>query len=275
MPSPARSRDCRARSARTSRKRRLGRAVQTARPGYSSPIPPGPVSAVSHDPVHRIMAWLSITLGRLVPDHDQPIGAGFAAPGFAGPAQHLAHVGAALIAREGLVALAHRIETLDRVGGPVRRPHAVLVIDIDRVGTRLALRHREMRPDLLLRVVAADATGIPEARPQHALGVRPYATRTGALARRLDDGGRAGVEINMRDMVAGQRGVPDLARRRHRDAVGPAPARRSPGVDLAGLRIDASVDAILAGEPDDAALVDHRGVEIGTRKLLRQREHLD
>src|SRR5262249_15419670 len=200
---------------------------------------------------------------RSVAHHHQSLGARLAAPGLAVPAEHLAHIGTALVARERGVALGHRIEALDRVGGPVGRPHPVLVVDIDRVGARLALRHREVRPDLLLRVVAAEAAGVPEARPQHALGVRPDAARTGALARRLHDSGRAGVEIDICDVIAGQRGVPDLARRRHRDAIGPTPARRGPGVDLAGLRIDASVDATLAGEPDDATLVDHRSVEIG------------
>src|SRR6266545_6051544 len=108
-----------------------------------------------------------------IADHHQPIIAGFAAPGFAGTPQHLAHIGAALVARERLVALAHRIEALDRIRRPIGRPDPVLVIDIDRIGARLALRHREVRPGLLVWIVAADAAGVPEARPQHALGVRP------------------------------------------------------------------------------------------------------
>src|SRR5262245_16098688 len=92
-----------------------------------------------------------------IANHHQPIIAGFTTPGFAGAPEHLPHIGAALVAREGLVALGDRIEALDRVRCPICRPHPVLVVDIDRIGARLALRHREVHPDLLLRIVTADA----------------------------------------------------------------------------------------------------------------------
>ena len=67
----------------------------------------------------------------------------------------------------------------------------------------------------------------------------------------------------LRDVVAGERGVPDLAVRRRGDAVGADALRRLPGVDLAGRRIDAAVDAVLPGEPEDALAVEGRGVEVG------------
>src|SRR5262249_57750739 len=151
----------------------------------------------------------------------------------------------------------------------------VLVVDIDRVGARPALRHRIVRPDLRRRVVAADAASVPEAHPEHPLGVRPDATRTDPLARRLDNGGCAGLQVDAGDMVAGERAVPDLAGGGNRDAVGAAAARRRPGVDLAGCRVDPAVDAALAGEPDNAALVDDRGVEIGAREPARPGKDLD
>src|SRR6267378_6122767 len=79
----------------------------------------------------------------------------------------------------------------------------------------------------------------------------------------------------MRDVVAGERGVPDLARGRRSDAVRAAPLRRRPGLDLSGLGIDAAIDPALASEPDDAGLAKHQRVEIGVRKCRRQREQLD
>src|SRR2546421_571668 len=78
----------------------------------------------------------------------------------------------------------------------------------------LALRHRIGRPDLFCRFIAAARTAVPEARPQDALGIRPDAARSDAPARRLDDGRRAGLPIDLRDVIAGERGVPDVAARR-------------------------------------------------------------
>src|SRR5215472_17155328 len=128
---------------------------------------------------------------RSIADHHQPVGAGFAAPRFARPAQHLADIRVFLVAGKGGVGLGLGIETLHGVGGPIRRPHPILVVDIDRVGAGLALRHRISRPSLGLRVIAADRAGVPEAHPKHAFGIRPDAARPDTLARRIDDGGFA------------------------------------------------------------------------------------
>src|SRR5262249_42799443 len=126
-------------------------------------------------------------------DH-QPVIARFAAPGLARTAQHLAHAGAALVAREGLEPLGHWIETLDRIRQPVGRPYPILVVHVDRIGTGGALRHRPDLPALRRRIVAADAAGVPEADPEHALGVRPDAAGARAFARRgrPRGGGRGG-----------------------------------------------------------------------------------
>src|SRR5215472_17075066 len=79
----------------------------------------------------------------------------------------------------------------------------------------------------------------------------------------------------MRNMIAGERGVPDPAIGRRRDAVSAAALGRCPGLDLAGLGIDAAVDAALAGEPDHAILAEYRGVEIGAGERRRQRVQLN
>src|SRR5580704_17432070 len=78
----------------------------------------------------------------LIPDDDESVIARFSAPQFTGTPQHLAHAGAALVARERLEGLLHGIEALNRIGEPVDGPDLVLVVDIDRIGARAALGHR-------------------------------------------------------------------------------------------------------------------------------------
>ena len=112
---------------------------------------------------------------------------------------------------------------------------------------------------------------MPEADPKHAFGIRPDPARAGALLGRLDDRDIAVALVDLAEVVAGQRHVPDLVRRRDRDAVSAA-ARRLPALLLAGLGIDIAVHAVLAGEPVDAVLVEHAGVEIGRRQMRRQHE---
>src|SRR4029077_9860413 len=104
----------------------------------------------------------------LIANDHQPVIAGLAAPGLTRTAQHLAHAGAALVARERLERFGRGIEALDRIGEPIGRPHSVLVVHIDRMGTGVALRHRPDFPTLGRRIIAADAAGAPEAYPQHA-----------------------------------------------------------------------------------------------------------
>src|SRR5262245_22392922 len=82
----------------------------------------------------------------LVAHHYQALGAGFAAPGLAGPSRHLADVGWPLVAGEGGIAFRGRVEALDRVRRPVSRPHPILIVHEDGVRAGLALRHREVRP---------------------------------------------------------------------------------------------------------------------------------
>src|SRR5262245_58660999 len=60
-----------------------------------------------------------------IPHHHQPVGAAFAAPRFARPAEHLAHARAALVAREAGERLAPGIELHDRVGDKIGEPDPV------------------------------------------------------------------------------------------------------------------------------------------------------
>src|SRR5262249_11863111 len=166
-------------------------------------------------------------------------------------------------------------ETLHGVGRPIRRPLPLLVVDIDRVGSPLALRQRIGRPSLGRRVVAADCSRLPEAHPQHAFGIRPDAARPHARLRWLHHRDGAGRRIDLCNMVAGQRCVPDLARRCRSDAVRTRAFGRLPRIDPAGSGIGAPVDPALAGEPYDAVLVEGQRVEVGAGKFLRQREQLD
>src|SRR6516164_9108186 len=137
-----------------------------------------------------------------IADHHQPVGARFSAPGFARPTQHLPDVRVFLVAGKRGEGLGLGIETLHGVGGPIRRPYPILVVDIDRVRAPLALRHRIDGPGLRGGIVAADRAGVPEAHPKHALGIRPDAARPDTLARRIDDGGFSACGVDAGDVIA-------------------------------------------------------------------------
>src|SRR6476659_5724425 len=70
-------------------------------------------------------------------DHDEAVIAGFAAPGFAGSAVELAHIGARFVARECVELFRQGIEAQDRVGAEIGEPDLVLVVDIDGIGARI------------------------------------------------------------------------------------------------------------------------------------------
>src|SRR5215471_524521 len=167
----------------------------------------------ARQPASELKARISI------PDYDQPSRARFAAPGLTRTAEHLPHARSPLVAWKRLETLRHRIETLDRVRGPVGRPHAILVVDINGVGAGGVLRHHIDLPTLCRGIVATDAAAVPQAHPQHALGIRPDAPRPHAFARRLDHGYGAGRAIDLADIVAGERREPNIAGWGRGDAV--------------------------------------------------------
>src|SRR5262249_55406727 len=112
-------------------------------------------------------------------------------------------------------------------------------------------------------IVHGDVAAVPFADPEPALAVGPDATRALLRRRRLDDARRSRRSIDLREVVAGQRHVPDRALWRRRDPIGASAARRLPDLHLFRLGIEAADDAVLAGEPEDALLVEDRRVEVG------------
>jgi hypothetical protein len=79
----------------------------------------------------------------------------------------------------------------------------------------------------------------------------------------------------MAEMAPRERRVPDLASRRGVDAVRTPPARVVVNVHLAARRIQAAIDAGLAGEPQRAVDVERGRVEVGARPIGRERERVD
>src|SRR5690349_15053990 len=90
---------------------------------------------------------------------------------------------------------------------------------------------------------------VPLADPETPLGIRPDAARALIGRRRFDNIRRAVRAVDLGDVIAGERGVPDVALRRQRHAIRSAAARRWEDLDVAGFRIEAAVDTALAGKP--------------------------
>src|SRR3989454_633595 len=204
-------------------------------------------------------------------EHHEAVVARLRGPNLARPAEDLPDVRAPLVAREHLELLGGRLEADDRVGAEVAEPHDVLLVHVHGVRARALAGQPPRLPRLRPRIVHAHVAGVPLADPDPALAVGPHAPRALILRRRLDDGRRARVEIDARDVAAGQRGVVDVALGRRRDPVGAAAARRVPDLHVAGRGVEAAVHAALAREPDAPALVERRGVEVGPLARLRQR----
>src|SRR5207302_4425524 len=106
------------------------------------------------------------------------------------------------------------------------------------------------------------------------LGIRPDAAWAHSLARRLDHHDGATGALDLGDVIAGERGVPDVTRRRRGDAVRSEAPGRFPQLDLAGSRRETPVEPDLAGEPGDAFPVESRRIEVGVGKLRRKRKQL-
>src|SRR5437763_1376602 len=89
---------------------------------------------------HRDAPALAPGRYALIPHHHQPVRPGLRAPGFARPAEHLAHRRAALVRRKALEYLARGIEAQDGVRDEIGHPDLVLIVDVDRVAAALAVR---------------------------------------------------------------------------------------------------------------------------------------
>src|SRR6185503_5357869 len=206
-----------------------------------------------------------VSLPPLILDHDQPVDAGFRTPNLARPAKQLTDRSTTLVAREALEGLGRRVESHDSIGDKIRGPNFVFVIDVDRVTPALTLGKAPDFPGLVHRVVATDFPGIPEAHPQQSFGIRPDTARPHTGFRRRHHQRIAAHGIDLGDVVARERGIPDLAVRRRCDSVSPRTFRCFPGLDLAARRIDAAVNTALPGEPKNAFAVEGRGIEVGAR----------
>ena len=84
-----------------------------------------------------------------------------------------------------------------------------------------------------------------------------------------------GRPVDVRDVAAGERGVPDVPRRRRRDAVRAATLRVIEDLHRAGRRIEPAEDAGLAREPEDAVGIEDRGVQVRAGPVAGEREGRD
>src|SRR4029077_11490506 len=128
----------------------------------------------------------------------------------------------------------------------------VLVVDIDRIGTRTIARKRPGLPGAVSGISHRHMPAVPFADPDPALGVRPDAPRALIGCRRFDDGCVARCIVDLSDIAAGERGVPDVALGRYCDAIGPDAFRRLEHRHIAGLRVEPAIETGLAGEPINA-----------------------
>src|SRR3546814_233497 len=147
----------------------------------------------------------------LGPEHHDAVGARLRRPDLALAPQHLPHGGIPAVAREAFETLGLRIEAQHRVGAEVGDPDLVGLVDIDRVRTRLVAGEFPGLPVAGRRFVAAELARTPFADPQPSVAVRPDAPCALPRRRWPDDRRLAAFRIDARDVVAGERGVPDLA----------------------------------------------------------------
>src|SRR3954468_13470289 len=136
-----------------------------------------------------------------VADHHQPVGAGFRAPDFAATAEQLTDAGVPMRAREAFEFSRIGIEAYDRVSGEIAQPDLVVIVDIHRVATGVAVGQRPDFPILGIRVVTADLAGGPEARPDHPFGIRPDPARINAGLRRWHHRGVTADGVNPGDVI--------------------------------------------------------------------------
>jgi Probable molybdopterin binding domain len=95
-----------------------------------------------------------------------------------------------------------------------------------------------------------DATGVPLADPQPAFRIRPHAARALIPGRRLINGRRAVLQIDIGKITTGQPYEPDVAFGRAGDPIGPAALGCVPDLHIACRRVEPAIDAILSREPD-------------------------
>ena len=161
------------------------------------------------------------------------------------------------------------------VGPEVGQPDDVALVDVHRVRLRIAARQAPLPPRAGRRVEHAELARVPLGDPQPPGRVGPHAARTLTGGRRLFDLGGAG-----RSGRCGPGSSRQATRTRPRPTAWPRcrtargrAARRTPRPRRA--RIDAPVDAGLAGEPERPVAVERRRVQVRPAAVRRQREGRD
>src|SRR5690606_20988078 len=122
--------------------------------------------------------------------------------------------------------------------------------------------------------VAVELAAVPAGDPQVPLRVGPDPPETRVLVGRLDNRDRAIGAVDLGEVAAGERNVPDLAVGRVVDAIGATAFGILPHLHTAG-GVDLAVDAVLAGEPMHPVLVERAGVEVGVAGLFGQLPDVD
>ena len=92
---------------------------------------------------------------------------------------------------------------------------------------------------------------------------------------RLQHGRAARPRVDSTEVAAGERGVVDEPVARGGDAVGTWAAGCAEDLQVAGARIETPVDAALAREPQHAAAIEHRRVQVGIAGARGQAEQAD
>src|SRR5581483_9424121 len=209
------------------------------------------------------------------PEADEGVGGGLGPPDLAGAAEELADVARLVGQGVGGEGLGGRIEADDGVGPEVRQPHPVAVVHVDGVGLGLVAGEAPFLPAPGGGVVAADLAGVPLADPQAALGVGPDPAGALVTGGRFDHRRLPGGRIDAGDVAGGEGGEPHTAVGRGGDAVGARSPGGVPHLHGAAGRVEAAVDAGVAGEPQGPAPVEGGGVGDGPLPLRRERKPLD
>src|SRR5256884_4368875 len=139
------------------------------------------------------------------------------------------------------------IETHERIGVPFGDPDNVGVIDEH--GVRLGPATGELPFFPSSRVVAGQLSRVPFAHPHATPRVTPDAASALARGGRDENARAAGLLHDAPDVAARERCVIDLAIRAARDPVRTCAARSVEYGHRAALRVEATEDPVLAGEP--------------------------
>ncbi len=107
------------------------------------------------------------------------------------------------------------------------------------------------------------------------LGIGPDPPRSLARGGGFEDGRGGGLQVEAGDMAAGQGGVVDLSVRGGGNAVWPPAPWSLEDLYLADRRVQATVEAALAGEPEDAISIKGGCVQVGIAAAGGQGETLN